>query len=153
MVAGAGAAAAGLGVAAIRAQELLDGMIPHGAVVLLRTGRGALRNREVAKTGDQPVAGWSAEAVRFLATERGVRAVGSDALTLDPGAEPAAARAAAEAGMYALLALGDLSDVPRRGGFVIVGAMPLVGGGSAQARTLILVPPPMATVLPGGRGE
>lgn len=155
MVVGAGAAEGGLGVAAIRAQEVLDGTIPRGSVVVLRTGRGQLSNRDVARTAAEPGAGWSAEAVRFLARERGASGLGSDALTLDPGGAPEslAARAAAEEGVYALLGLADLARVPRRGAFVVVAPIPLVGGAAAQARTLVLVPPPMPSVLPGRRGE
>jgi kynurenine formamidase len=133
----------------VLADERERGPIPPGAVVLLRTGRGAMAPDDEALLGPRPdgtyaFPGWGDDAVRLLAFERRVNAIGTDAIAVDSGAN--AARAPAEtagsaAGVYFLAGLGDLSRVPRRGAVVVVGVQPVAGAAGAGARVLALVPP------------
>jgi len=141
--------AATVGIPRLLAHEALHGRIPGGSAVVLRTGVGATSSRELGMAGRVPEAGarhagWSVEAIRFLAFERGVYLVGTDALVVDSsdaGDDAPAARAAAEAGLLTLQALADLSGLPRRGAVLVVGALRVSGARAAPARVLALVPP------------
>jgi kynurenine formamidase len=69
--------------------------------------------------------------------------VGSDAPSCDTSAAPRApAQAvAASLGVCTLVNLRRLEHLPRRGAYVVVGALPIVGGAGAPARVVALVPP------------
>ena len=117
----------------LAAHEAVHGPIPAGALVLLRTGG----------DGDGLHSGWSEGAIRFLAN-RGVRAVGTDARSIDPGPAAAAApaqKAGSARGLWFVVNLRNLGRLPSRGAQGVVGALPIVGGTGAQARVLALVPP------------
>jgi kynurenine formamidase len=146
------AAAQGGGVvtaADVKADERAHGKVPPGSVVVLRTGRGAMAATDPALLGRKAdgslsFPGWGDDAVRLLAVERRVRAVGSDAMAIDSGAN--ATKAPAESagsavGLYFVAGLADLSHVPARGAVLVVGALPIAGAGGAPARVLALVPP------------
>jgi kynurenine formamidase len=136
-------------MADVVADEKARGPIPAGSIVVLRTGRGALAGSDPALLGrraDGSVAfpGWAADAVRYLAVERRVRAVGTDAMAIDSGAnavQAPAQTAGSAAGIWFLAGLADLSRVPSRGAVISVGPMPIVGAAGAPARVLAFVPP------------
>ena len=136
-------------ISAILAHEARHGRIPRGSIVLLRTGDGDVASGELALAGRAPAGGyrhrgWSEDAVRFLASERGVRAIGTDALTVDPGDrvdDSPAARAAATVGLYTVQSLAGLGTLPRRGAVVVIGVLPVRDAHAAQARVLAFLPP------------
>jgi len=130
-------APAEVGLSAIYAHEARHGTIPRGALVLLRTE--ALPSPDLAGQ-----AGWGADVVRFLARERRVRAIGSDAQTIDCGenvAESPAAREAARVGLLTVQGLTNLALLPPKGAVVVLGVVPVTGAPAAPARVLALVPP------------
>jgi kynurenine formamidase len=147
----------------LRVHERLHGEIPAGSLVLLRTGHGGLSSSDPAyaphtaeKGFDYP--GFSAAAVTFLIETRRVRAIGTDGLTIDAGAQVARApaqAAAARAGLWCLANLADLRELPARGAQVVVGVLPLVGASGAQARVVAFVPPapPPRSVPRGPEGS
>jgi kynurenine formamidase len=128
--------------------ERQHGPIPPGAVVALRTGRGALASSDPMLLARRPdgtltFPGWSDDAVRMLAIERRARAIATDAMAIDSGANAVAAPAQAAgsaAGVWFVAGLGDLGRVPRRGATVVVGAIPIAGAAGAPARVLAFVP-------------
>jgi kynurenine formamidase len=132
----------------VQADERAHGPIPAGSLVVLRTGLGALAATDTALLGRRPdgglvFPGWGDDAVRWLALERRVRAVGTDAPAIDAGANATAAPAQAAgsaAGLWFVAGLADLSRLPARGAAVVVGALPIVGAPGAPARVLALVP-------------
>jgi kynurenine formamidase len=132
----------------VAADERLNGPIPLGAVVALRTGRGALASSDPMLLSRRPdgalsFPGWSDDAVRLLAIERRARAIATDAMAIDSGANVADAPAQAAgsaAGVWFVVGLGDLRRVPPRGATVVVGAIPIAGAAGAPARVLALVP-------------
>ncbi len=138
-----------VGVLSVTAYEAAYERIPRGALVLLRTGTGSLDNATLAADGRlaperRTHAGFSDEAVRFLAAERGVRALGTDALAIDRGPDlesSPAARAAADSGLFTVTSLANLGPLPRRGAIAIVGVLPVADAVASQARVLALVPP------------
>lgn len=140
---------AATGLSAIYAHEARHGTIAPGALVVLRTGAGERSSRELGQASSVPDgvwdhAGWSLEAVRFLARQRGARAVGTDALTIDPGEAmdgSPAAREAARIGIPTVQGLTNLTLLPRRGAVAVVGVVPVAGAPAAPARVLAFVPP------------
>lgn len=132
----------------VAADERAHGMIPPGAVVALRTGRGALASSDPMLLSRRPdgtlsFPGWSDDAVRLLAIDRRVRAIATDAMAIDSGANVADAPAQAAgsaAGVWFVAGLADLRKVPPRGATVVVGAIPIAGAAGAPARVLALVP-------------
>ena len=129
-------------VGVVAAFEATHGRIAPGSVVVLHTGvaeRGAAELATTARSG----AGWDARVVRFLAAERGVAAVGTDGLTLDPGGTldgAPAAVAAAQARVMTVSGLSALRHVPPTGAFVVVAPLALSGAGAAPARVVAYVP-------------
>jgi kynurenine formamidase len=132
----------------IAADERAHGAIPPGAVVALRTGRGALASSDPMLLSRRPdgalsFPGWSDDAVRLLAIDRRARAIATDAMAIDSGANVAEAPAQAAgsaAGVWFVAGLGDLGKVPPRGATVVVGALPIAGAAGSPARVLALVP-------------
>jgi kynurenine formamidase len=133
----------------VQADEQVHGRVPAGSLVILRTGRGALASTDASLLGRRAngglwFPGWSEEAVRFLAAERRVRAVGTDAMAVDSGAnvtDAPAQSAGGALGLWFVVGLADLSKLPYRGAVVVVGAVPIVGAAGAPARVLAFVPP------------
>ncbi len=142
-------APAATGLSAIYAHEARYGPIPRGALVILRTGEGDVSSRDLRAAGRTPrgtsdSAGWSLDAVRFLVRERNARAIGSDTLTLDPGAdaeESPAAREVAHVGALAVQGLANLGVLPHRGAVTVLGVVPVAGAPAAPARVLAFLPP------------
>lgn len=132
----------------VKADERVRGPIPAGSVVVLRTGRGALAPTDPALLGRGPgdslsFPGWGEDAVRLLAVERRVRAVGTDAMAIDSGANAALApaqSAGSAVGIWFVAGLADLTQIPPRGATIVVGALPVAGAAGAPARVLALVP-------------
>ncbi len=132
----------------VRADERLHGAIPAGAIVVLRTGRGAMSSADPELLGRKPdgslsFPGWGDDAVRFLAVERRVRAIGTDALAVDSGTNAllAPAQSAGSAvGLWFVAGLADLAQIPPRGATIVVGVLPVAGAAGAPARVLALVP-------------
>lgn len=145
----ASAAGGGLVTAAdVKAEELARGTIPPGAVVVLRTGRGAMSPADPALLGRKPDGsmswpGWGDDAIRLLAVERRVRAIGTDCLAVDSGtnAPLAPAQSAGSAvGLWFVAGLADLAQIPPRGATIVVGVLPISGAAGAPARVFALVP-------------
>jgi len=137
-----------VGAADVQADEKAHGLVPAGSIVVLRTGRGALASSDPALLGRQPdgtlvFPGWSDEAVRLLAVERRVRALGTDAPAIDSGANwmnAPAQSSGSVSGLWFVVGLADLSKLPSRGATLVVGALPIAGAPGAPARVLALVP-------------
>jgi kynurenine formamidase len=132
----------------VLADERAHGPVPAGSIVVLRTGRGAMAPTDPALLGAKPdgsfsFPGWSDDAVRLLAVERRVRAIGTDGPAIDSGANSTAAPAQSTgsiAGLWFVVGLADLSTLPLRGATLVVGALPVSGAPGAPARVLALVP-------------
>lgn len=156
----AGSAEAVLTADAIRVHERVHGHVPDHAVVVLRTGQGALPPTDPRFAGRALVsprhAGWAPDGVEFLVANRRVAAVGTDAMTLDPGAvhaEAPAQKVAAHAGLWAVVGLADIRSLPPRGAYLLIGVLPVEGGTGAPARILALIPPKGSLLTPSRTAE
>jgi len=120
--------------------ERAHGTIEPGSIVLLRTGWAARwpdRQRYWNKDdgGVLHTPGFGSEAAALL-IERGVSALGIDALSIDPGSSPDVPvhRLALGAGLYQIEDLADLSALPESGARLVVAPLKLEGGSGAPCR-------------------
>ena len=127
----------------LRAFERRHGRIPRDGVVLMDSGWAAkvgdpdaYRNPDAAGTLHFP--GFGPEATEWLVRRRGVRGVGVDTLSTDPGNSTTFETHVilAEADRYGLENLANLDRIPRRGATVVVGLIPYQEGSGGQARIL-----------------
>jgi kynurenine formamidase len=125
--------------------EERHGMIPAGAIVLLRTGW-SRRWPDVARYRNQDVngkmhfPGFSVEAAKVL-LERKVSGLGCDTLSIDPGNSPdfPVHHLVLGAGVYQLENLADLSGLPEAGAFLIAAPIKLEGGSGGAVRVFALL--------------
>jgi kynurenine formamidase len=127
----------------LRAFERRHGRIPRGAAVLMHSGWGAkvgdpaaYRGADAAGTLHFP--GFGADATEWLLRRRGIRGVGVDTLSIDPGSSTTfdTHLAVAGADRYGLENLANLDRIPRRGATIVVGLIPYEEGSGGQARIL-----------------
>ena len=126
--------------------EAVHGRVPVGCLVLANTGWYSRFARPVDylnldAQGVMHFPGWSVEAARLLAVERDVAALGSDTLSVDPGASTdfAANRVLLGADRIGRENLTNLAALPEVGAIVVLGLLPVADGSQAQARVLALV--------------
>jgi kynurenine formamidase len=125
----------------LRAFERRHGRIPRGAAVLMDSGWGAkvgdpaaYRGADAAGTLHFP--GFGPDACEWLLRRRGIRGVGVDTLSIDPGNSTTFETHLTIAGAdrYGLENLANLDRIPRRGATIVVGLIPYEEGSGGQAR-------------------
>jgi len=135
-----------LGATRVEEWEKRHGRIPEGAIVLLRTGWAsrwpdAQKYRNQDAKGKMHFPGFSAEAAKLLIARK-VSGLGCDTLSIDYGASEdfAVHHLSLGAGLYHLENLGDLSELPETGAFLIVAPIKLEGGSGGAVRVFALLP-------------
>jgi kynurenine formamidase len=125
----------------VRAFERRHGRIPRHAAVLMYSGwaakvgdAAAYRGAEASGTLHFP--GFSPEATEWLLRRRGIRSLGVDTLSIDPGNSTTfdTHLILTGADRYGLENLANLDRIPRRGATVVVGLIPYEQGSGGQAR-------------------
>ncbi|HTV59699.1 MAG TPA: cyclase family protein [Verrucomicrobiae bacterium] len=132
--------------------EKVNGRIPAGAMVFLRTGWAErwpatvgrpdeTRYRNMDANGVMHFPGYSVEAAKLLIS-RGVDAVGIDTLSIDygPSKNFEVHRVDLPAGVFQLENVANLDKLPATGAFVIAAPIKLEGGSGGPVRILALVP-------------
>jgi kynurenine formamidase len=132
----------------LRAWEAKHGALGARSIVLIRTGWGArwhdaARYRNSDPQGVLHFPGVSVEASRYL-TERGVRALGIDTLSTDPGPSTTFGehKQFLGAGGYHVENVAHLDQLPESGATVVIAPIPFRGGSGAPARVLAFLPAP-----------
>jgi kynurenine formamidase len=127
----------------LRAFERRHGRIPRDAAVLMYSGWGAKVGdadayRGADATGTLHFPGFGAEATEWLLRRRGIRSVGVDTLSVDPGNSTTfdTHLLVAAADRYGLENLANLDRIPRKGATIVVGLIPYEEGSGGQARIL-----------------
>jgi kynurenine formamidase len=133
----------------IEADEKAHGAIPHGALVLLRTGWAKRWPDRRAYFGDDKPSdasnlhfpGLSEEGARLLVA-RGVSGVGLDTPSIDhgPSKDFIAHQVLMGAGIYALENLASLDALPARSATLYALPMKIGGGSGAPVRVLAVLP-------------
>ena len=135
-----------LPAARVEEWEKRHGPIREGAIVLLRTGWAsrwpdAQKYRNQDAQGKMHFPGFSTEAAKLL-IERKASGLGCDTMSIDYGASSdfAVHHLALGAGLYHLENLGDLSELPEAGAFLVVAPIKLEGGSGGPVRVFALLP-------------
>jgi kynurenine formamidase len=125
----------------LRAFERRHSRIPRDAAVLMYSGWGAkvtdadaYRGTDAAGTLHFP--GFGADATEWLLRRRGIRSLGVDTLSIDPGNSSTfdTHLILTGADRYGLENLANLDRIPRRGATIVVGLIPYQEGSGGQAR-------------------
>lgn len=131
----------------VRAWEKGQGRVPDGAIVLLHTGWGRhwsnyerYKNQDVR--GKLHFPGYSAEAARFLVSERKVRGLGIDTLSIDRGTstEFAVHHIVNAAGKYGLENVARLERLPPRGFWLMIAPIKIETGSGGPTRIFAVLP-------------
>jgi kynurenine formamidase len=125
----------------LRSFERRYGRIPRDAAVLMYSGwgakvgdPGAYRGADASGTLHFP--GFSPDATEWLLRRRGIRSLGVDTLSIDPGNSTTfdTHLILTGADRYGLENLANLDRIPRYGATIIVGLIPYQEGSGGQAR-------------------
>ena len=126
----------------LRAFERRHGRIPRDSAVLMDSGWAAKIGDVTAYRG-APLPeetlhfpGFGAEATEWLLRHRGIRALGVDTLSIDPGISEDfdTHLILLGADRYGVENLNNLDRIPRRGATIMVGLIPYEEGSGGQAR-------------------
>jgi kynurenine formamidase len=125
----------------LRAYERRHGRIPRGAAVLMYSGWGAKVGdpdayRGADASGTLHFPGFGAEACEWLLRRRGIRSLGVDTLSIDPGNSTTFETHLILTGAdrYGVENLANLGRIPRAGATIVVGLIPYEEGSGGQAR-------------------
>jgi len=139
-----------LAVADVQAWEEKHGLIPEGAIVLLRTGWGQRwpdRKRYLGddKPGDASnlhFPSYGEEAARYLVERRKAGALGVDTASIDygPSKDFIVHQVALGANVPGLENVANLEELPETGAWVIALPMKIAGGSGGPVRIVALVP-------------
>lgn len=127
---------------AVLADEAVNGVVPAGCAVLVRTGWDRHLADPDRYIGAMDFPGVAVDAAELLVA-RGVVGIGIDTLGVDPGAAtdfPVHAGVTLPAGVWHLEGLVNLAALPHRGALLFVGVLPVAGGSGAPARVMALLP-------------
>ncbi len=132
-----------LSAADVEELEQRDGPIPPDCAVLVHTGWDRHMDDPVTYSGGETTSfpGVGTDAARLLVARR-IAGIGIDTMGVDPGGSLrfAAHRITMPAGLWHAEGLVGLERVPVRGAWVVVGALPIVGGSGSPARIFAVIP-------------
>jgi kynurenine formamidase len=136
-----------LGVAGLRRWEAAHGPVPEHAAVLLHTGHADRWDDPAAYLGTDDAGGlhypgFGVEAARWLIEQRGISALGTDTMGIDPGYDTtfAANRQLLHGHRMHLENLRGLGQLPPAGGWIIVGGTRISHGSGSPATVFGLIP-------------
>jgi kynurenine formamidase len=125
----------------LRAFERRHGRIPRDSAVLMYSGWAAKVGDADAYRGDTGdgvlhFPGFGADATEWLLRRRGIRSLGVDTLSIDPGISETFDTHVILTGAdrYGLENLANLDRIPARGATIMVGLIPYQDGSGGQAR-------------------
>ncbi len=127
--------------------EEISGIIEDNSIVVINTGwskRWPYQDNvfETDIEGNFIYPGFTAEAVKWLISDRRVKGLGTDAPGIDPGdsRDFKSNKLIASHGGIHLENLDNLDKLPARGSWIVVGALPLEDGSGSPARIFALIP-------------
>ena len=136
------------------------GRIPDQAIVLLNTGWGKFwtnypRFKNQDAQGKMHFPAYSVEAAKWLVSERKIRALGIDNLSIDYGLSRdfMVHHVVNGAGKYALENVAHLDQLPPRGFYVMVAPIKIEEGSGGPVRIFAILPADTRGTPPIGRGE
>jgi kynurenine formamidase len=136
-----------LSAADIERWELANGLVPRNAAVLMWSGYDDRWGDPAAYLGTDEhgclhYPGFGADAARWLIERRGIGALGTDTMGVDPGADAtfAANHMLLHGHRIHLENLRGLGEMPAAGGWIVVGGVRIAGGSGSPATIFGLIP-------------
>jgi len=129
-----------LNVADINAWEKSHGPIPKGAFAALRTDMSKDWTANPERFKRYPFPAWSLEAVRFLFEQRGVTAIGHEALDTDIKETLDSEAWLLKQGHWQIEAMAHLDQVPATGAVIVVTWPKVENGFGFPARAFAILP-------------
>lgn len=131
----------------VQTWEKEHGPVPEGAIVFAHTGWGRhwtnyARYKNQDTLGTMHFPGFSEQAARFLVSQRKIRAIGIDTLSIDYGMSKdfIVHHVVNGAGRYALENVAHLDQLPPRGFYVMVAPVKVKTGSGGPARIFAILP-------------
>ncbi len=134
----------------VQAWETEHGHIPKESLVLLFTGWGKYWPDPIRYLGSPTpedsttlhFPGYSAQSIQFLVSQRGIRGVGIDTASIDPGRSKdfVAHRVLGEANLYGLENVAALEKLPPTGSVVTALPIKIRGGSGGPVRIFATIP-------------
>ena len=129
-----------LNVADINAWEKSHGPIPKGAFAALRTDMSKDWTANPERFKRYPFPAWSLEAIRFLFEQRGVTAIGHEALDTDIKETLDSEAWLLKQGHWQIEAMANLDQVPATGAVIVVTWPKVENGFGFPARAFAILP-------------
>jgi kynurenine formamidase len=129
-----------LSVADIAAWENIHGPVPKAAFAALRTDMGRDFETNPERFKRAPFPGWSLAAVKYLFEQRGVTAIGHEALDTDTSDDFACEAWLLKHGHWQIEALTNLDKVPPSGALIAVSWPKVKRGFGFPARAYAILP-------------
>jgi kynurenine formamidase len=126
----------------IVAWERAHGRLPDGCCVAINSGYDPFeRMREMMKGGQRGSPGFSPEVSKFLISERQVKGIACDAMSIDQGKNGPAYPVHQEwlrSGRWGIEGLTNLDAVPQSGALLFVGAAPIANATGVPVRAMAM---------------
>jgi kynurenine formamidase len=129
-----------LNVADINAWEKSHGPIPKGAFAALRTDMSKDWTANPERFKRYPFPAWSLEAIRFLFEQRGVTAIGHEALDTDIKETLASEAWLLKQGHWQIEVMANLDQVPATGAVIVMTWPKVENGFGFPARAFAMLP-------------
>ena len=129
-----------LSVVDIKAWETLHGRVPKGAFAALRTDMAKDFDRDPERFKRYPFPAWSFAAIKFLFDERGITAIGHEALDTDTTATFDSESWLLHHGHWQIEVLANLDQVPATGAVIVVTWPKVKNGFGFPARAFAILP-------------
>jgi kynurenine formamidase len=129
-----------LSVADIRAWERVNGRVPKGAFAALRTDMYKDWRTNPERFKRYPFPAWSLEAIRFLFEQRGVTAIGHEAMDTDTKETLDSESWLLRNGHWQIEVMANLDQVPATGAVIVVSWPKVENGFGFPARAFAILP-------------
>jgi kynurenine formamidase len=124
----------------LRAWEREHGEVPRGSFAALRTDMYKDWDADPERFKRYPFPGWNLDAVRFLFEQRGVTAIGHEALDTDTTESMASETWILRNGHYQIEVMANLDKVPATGAVIVVTWPKVENGFGFPARAFAILP-------------
>jgi len=128
------------GVADLQAWEKEHGQVPKGAFAALRTDMYKDWDTDPERFKRSPFPAWSFEAIKYLFEQRGVTAIGHEALDTDTTEKMDSETWLLRNGHYQIEVMANLDQVPATGAVIVVTWPKIENGFGFPARAFAILP-------------
>jgi len=124
----------------LHAWETQNGRVPSGAFAALRTDMSKEFEKDPEKFKRTTFPGWSLDVVKFLVEERGITAIGHEALDADTTEKMETETYLLTSGHYQIEVMANLDKVPAKGALIVVSWPKVKDGLGFPARAFAILP-------------